>query len=179
MANAPIIYPRLWSSTAGTFPCPLRATQSDGSATLVAGHFVQVTSNALAAYVADDTAIYGLMNDPSHAATDEAYLSPYGENHNVIDPRGAVFIMNVTDASGTVGSGSTAQSNVTIGTRYSGFYMSAPATALGIDASDSGTATKNIFQVVALYNTAIAPDGDASTDKNGRVLVKIIDSAIQ
>lgn len=182
MANAPIIYPRLWSSQSG-FPCPLRNTASDGSATLVAGHFCSASLVAgvltLAAYVADGTGIYGLLNDPSHTATEEAYSSIFGENHNVIDPRGAVFIMNITDASGNVGSGSTTHADVAIGTKYSGFYMSSPATALGLDASDSGTATKNLFQVVGYYNTQVAPDGDAAADKNGRVLVQIVGAQIQ
>jgi hypothetical protein len=183
MANAPIIYPRLWSSSSGSFPCPLRATVSDGSATLVAGHFVSASLVAgvltAAAYVADGTGIYGLMLDPSHTATEEAYSSIFGENHNPVDPRGAVFIMNITDASGSVGSGSTTHADVAIGTKYSGFYMSAPATALGIDSSDSGVATKNLFQVVGYYNTQVAPDGDAATDYNGRVLVKIVEAQIQ
>lgn len=184
MPTAPLIYPRLWSSTAGSFPCPLRATVSDGSATLVAGHFVSASLVAgvltAAAYVADGTGIYGLMLDPSHTATEEAYSSPYGENHNPVDPRGAVFIMNITDASGTVGSGSTTHADVAIGTRYSGFYLNTtPATIVGIDSSDSGTATKNLFQVVGYYNTQVAPDGDAATDYNGRVLVKIVDAQIQ
>lgn len=191
MASAPIIYPRLWTSSSAAFPCPLRNPASDGSATLVAGHFVSASLVAgvltLAAYVADGTGIYGLMNDPSHTSTEEAYSSIYGENHNPIDPKGAVFIMNITDASGTVGSGSTTHANVTLGSFYSGFYMSSPATALGLDASDSatapvvtaGTATKCIFEVVGYYNTSIASDGDASTDYNGRVLVRLLDSAIQ
>lgn len=185
MATAPLIYPRLWSSNGGPFPCPLRNTASDGSATLVAGHFVSASLVAgvltLAAYVADGVGIYGLMGDPSHTSTEEAYSSPFGENHNVISPVGAVFIANLTDASGTTAGGSTTHADVTLGLRYSGFYLNSGGvtTKLGIDASDVGVATKNLFKIVGFYNTQIAPDGDAATDYNGRVLVQIVDTQIQ
>lgn len=174
MANAPISRPRLHQNHGGAFPAITRSVQGDGSNTFAQQQFVKMSSGSLAAYVADDTGIYGLTPDKSHAATDEPYSAPYAENHNVIDPRGATFLMNITDASGNVGSGSTTQGDVTIGTLYSGTYLATVDTsALGLDASDSGTATKNIFRVEALW-----PD-DASTDKNGRVLVTILGSAVQ
>lgn len=174
MANAPITRPKLHQSRGGSFPAQTRSVQGDGSNTFVAQQFVKMSSGSLAAYVADDTGLYGLTPDKSHASTDEAYTAPYAENHNVIDPRSALFIMNISDASGNVGSGTTTQGDVTIGTLYSGVYLAATDTsALAVDASDSGTATKNIFRVEALW-----PE-DATTDKNGRVIVSIIDSAIQ
>ncbi len=177
MANAPLTYPRVFDTSNPWVQ--QRAPLADASNTFVAGQFVNVASGALAAYAADDIIIYGLAIDPSHAATDEAYASPFGQNHNVVDPRNTRFIMNITDGSGSVGSGTTTHAAVAIGTLYSGTYLSAPATILGLDASDSGTATKNIFKVEALYNTQIDPGGDASSDKNGRVIVSIIPSAIQ
>lgn len=176
--NAPIIYPRLWSNH-GQFPGIQREAVGDGSNTFVGQQFVRVATGALVAYAADDVNVYGLTIDGSHAATDEAYLTPFGENHNPIDPRNARFIANISDASGTVGSGSTTHANITLGALYSGVYLSSPTTAFAIDASDSGTSTKHIFKPVAYYNTSIAPDGDASTDYNGRVIFEVIQSGCQ
>lgn len=179
MANAPIIFPRVFQTAAPWVQ--QTAAQPDGSNTFVAGHFVKLSSGNLAPYVADDTGIYGLSLDASHASTDTPDVAPFGENHNPAGLRGVTFLMNVTDASGTVGSGSTRQQDVTVGTLYSGFYMATVlgGVALAVDASDSGTATKNIFKVVGLYSTTLASDGDAAGDFNGRVLVQVLDTAIQ
>ena len=172
MANAPITKPTLFQAL-NPDRC-LRPSKGDASATFEAQQFVLLTSGSLATYVADDVAIYGLTEDGSKTATTEPYDSLYSQNHNVIDPTGCTFIMNITDASGTVGSGSTTQADVTVGTRYSARYLASPyTTTLGIDAADSGTATKNLFQVTGLVAA------DASTDYNGRVYVKVIASAIQ
>src|SRR5688572_19273616 len=180
MAQAPISRPRLFQSPGTPFPGMLRAVLSDSSNSFSAGQFLKVSSGALAAYVADDVAIYGLSLDDSHTSTSEPYTAPYGENHNPVGLSGAYFLMNITDASGNVGSGSTTLADVTIGSRYSARYLASVDTAaLALDASDVGTATKNLFQVVAKYNDTDYPDGDAAADFNGRVIVKVIDSAIQ
>lgn len=174
MANAPIQRPRLHQSPGTPWPGLQLSALSDSSNTFTAGQFLKVASGVLAPYVADDTGIVGLCQDPSHAATDEPYTAPFGENHNVIGLRGAIFVMNITDGSGTVGSGSTAQSDVTIGALYSARYLGSIDTGcLALDASDSGTATKNIFRVVAKWPQ------DAAADFNGRVMVQILDTAIQ
>jgi len=180
MATAPISRPRVFSAPGAAY-LKTRTQQSDGSNSFSNGQFVKISSGDLAAYVADDTGIYGLTPDNSHASTDEPYTAPWSELHSVIDPSGGtLFIMNITDGSGNVGSGSTTLADVSIGTRYSARYLaSVDTTALGVDASDSGTATKNIFQVVDKYINTKYPDGDAAADFNGRVLVKVIDSAIQ
>ncbi len=181
MATAPINRPRVYNAPGTPWPGLARPFQSNGGNTFSASQFVSLTSTILAAYVADGTAIYGLVVDDSHTATSEPYASPYGLNHNCVDPRGQQFIMNITDASGNVGSGSTTLGDVVVGTLYSARYLASVDTAaLGVDASDSGTATKNIFKVEDLYLKGTKyPDGDLVTDFNGRVIVSIIATAIQ
>ncbi len=179
MATAPLNFPKLFNNGTRPWSTVLPAV-TDGSNTFVGGQIVKISSGALAAYVADDTLIYGLTQDSSTTSTTEPYLSPNGDLHSPIALSGQVLIMNITDGSGTVGSGSTTQADVTIGTLYSGHYLGTVNTSiLGLDASDSGTATKNIFRVVGFYNTTLAADGDASTTYNGRVLVQVIPTALQ
>lgn len=182
--QAPLARPYLFQAPGTPWAGVLKPSLGDGGNTFSNNQFVKVSSGALAAYVADDTAIYGLTTDPSHTSTSEPYTAPYRENHNPIQLTGNRFMMNVTDGSGTVGSGSTTLNDVTIATLYSARYLGTVDTGcLAIDASDSGTATKNIFKVVAKYlSTATGgqyPDGDASDAFNGRVIVEVISSAIQ
>lgn len=184
MATAPIIYPHVYSdgATPWTMQTPAlpNYTTDDTTYPFVPGQFLKAVSGTLRPYVSDDTAIYGLSLDASHSATAEPYASPFGTLHNPVALRGNRFIMNISDAAGDVGSGSTTQGDVTLGTLYSGVYLASPyGTILALDASDFGAATKNIFQAIAFYNTTLASDGDASTDFNGRVIVQILSTAIQ
>jgi hypothetical protein len=182
--QAPLSRPALWQSPGTPFATTLPAI-TDSSNTFSYSQFVKLSSGVLAAYVADDTGIYGLTPDASHTATDEPYTAPYGQFHNPIALRGQTFLMNITDGSGTVGSGSTTLANVTIGSMYSARYLGSIDTGcLAIDASDSGSATKHIFKVVGKFlNTASTggtfPNGDASDDYNGRVMVSVIEAGIQ
>jgi hypothetical protein len=178
--QAPLIPPTLFNAPGTPWPALKRAQLSDGSNTINANSIVKVSSGNLAAYAADDTAVYGLMTDASTTSTTEPYLSPNGEYHAPIDPRGQQFMMNITDGSGTVGSGSTTLNDVTIGTLYSARYLgTVQTTFLAIDASDTGTATKHIFKVEAKVTSPTFADGDATDDYNGRVIVSIIATAIQ
>lgn len=181
--QAPISRPYLWQSPGTPFATTLPAI-TDGGNTFSNNQFVKVSSGALAAYVADDTAIYGLTPDASHTSTSEPYTAPYGEFHNPIALAGQTFLMNITDGSGNVGSGSTTLANVSIGSLYSARYLATLDTScVAIDASDSGSATKHIFKVVAKFQSTATggafPNGDATDDYNGRVMVQVIPSAIQ
>jgi hypothetical protein len=178
MANAPVRNPELKYSVGTTSPALTLPGVSDGGNTITAGSFVNIVTTTgvttLVKYVADDIILYGFCPDKNHATTDEAYTAPYGAIHNVRALRGARFLMNLTDGSGTVGSGSTRQQDVAVGTLYSARYCASPYTGvLAVDASDSGTATKHIFKVESLW-----PE-DAVGDLNGRVIVSILETAIQ
>lgn len=178
--QAPLGFPQLFDSPGVAFPATKRAQLSDGSNTIPAQSWVRVASGVLIAYAADDVSVYGLMTDGSTTSTTEPYLSPNGEYHAPLDPRGQEFMMNITDGSGNVGSGSTTINDVTIGAFYSARYLATFNTAiLAVDASDTGTATKNIFEVVAKVQAPTFVGGDATDDYNGRVIVRILGSAIQ
>lgn len=181
--QAPISRPYTWQSPGKPYTTTLPAL-SDSSNSFSYSQFVKVSSGALAAYVADDTAIYGLTPDASHTATTEPYEAPYGQFHNPIALSGQTFLMNITDGSGNVGSGSTTLNDVSIGTLYSARYLATLDTScVAIDASDTGTATKHIFKVVGKFQSTATggafPNGDATDDYNGRVMVQVIPSAIQ
>jgi hypothetical protein len=189
MANAPIGFPRL-ISTRGPWVQQREAQPNyttDATKPFVAGQFVLLTSGVLVPYIDNQgtpsVALYGLSLDASTLPVNnpEPYSTPFGQNHNPVSLyNGARFIMNVTDGSGTVGSGTTTQAAVTIGTFYQGRYLTGYPTVLGINAAASGTTTSYPFKVVGLYTTASGySDGDASGDFNGRVIVEINTACIQ
>lgn len=172
MASAPVRPPELKFSVGTTHPALTLPSVTDGSNTFLAQQFVVNTSGALVKYAADGALLFGLSPDKSHVVTDEPYTAPYGEIHNVRALRGARFLMNLTDASGTVGSGTTTQATAVVGTSYSGIYLASPYTnILAIDVS--GTGSNKAFKVESLW-----PE-DASGDFNGRVIVSVNDSFIQ
>lgn len=207
MANAPITTPRLFShiraQASFTRPRVIDAQVSaQGVTSFYPGQFVVNVSNILNPFIDGGTGtgsttgyayygsatgtgslvLLGLATDASHLTTDETYTNIFGNYHNVIDPSGATFLMNITDGAGTVGSAGsgTAQSNVTVGTAYGGRYMNTGNLAvLGINSQNTTAADGAIFKVVALYNSNIAVDGDASADFNGRVLVQVLGTGIQ
>lgn len=174
MATAPIGRPALKYSRTGSFPAQTRTAQIDNGSSNVfdTQQFVVLTTGKLAKFAADGALIWGLSPDKNHAPTDEPYTQPYGSVHNSIDPRGATWLMNITDNSGTVGSGSTTQAAVTVGTAYSAVYLGSVDTGcLAVDASGSGS--NKIWKVVGLW-----PE-DLTTDFNGRVLVENVSTGIQ
>ncbi len=181
MAQAPIGRPKLFQSPGTSTPGLSRGQKSDGGNTFGAGAFTVLKGLTLVAYTATDAAVWGLSPDSSHAATDEPYTQPFGENHNAIDPNGALFVMNLTDATGQVGVGTnTRLQDVTIGARYSAVYLSSVDTlALGINVPSKGTDASNIFQVVDKLDSATYIGYDAVDDTNGRVVVKLISTGIQ
>lgn len=173
MASAPIGRPALKYSRGNITPALTRVAQVDNGSSNVfdTQQFVVLTSGKLAKYAADGALIWGLSPDKNHAPTDEPYTQPYGSVHNAIDPRGATFLMNGTDSSGTVGSGTTTQAAFTIGTAYSSVYLGSGDTGcLAVAASGGSNA---LFKVVGYW-----PE-DATTDFNGRLLVELVSTGIQ
>ncbi len=187
MATAPIGRPKLYQSVGTSSPGLLKAQKSDGGNTFAAGSFTVLKGLTLVAYTAADTAVYGLSTDASHAATDEPYTAPFGENHNPVDPAGQLFMMNVTNATGQVGAGLTTigDTDCVIGGFYSAVALSSVDTlAFGLNLvsktlNSAGTNATNIFQIVDKFDGATYVGGDASTDYNGRVIVKVAPNGLQ
>lgn len=179
MAAAPIIYPTVWRPKNPNVGVNQLRSLGDGSNTIAAQQFVLNTSSAWVKYASAGIIVAGLCLDASHTATEEPFNALYGENHNPIDPRSCFFLMNLTDGSGTEGSGSTTHADVVLG-RYCGAIYGATTTAsLMINAATdvvTPTSASGLFwKVVDFYNTALTGngEGDASTDFNGRVVVDI------
>lgn len=147
--------------------------QVDGTNSFQSQQFLTLQSGALRQTAATDTQVYGLSLDGSHSSTDEPYTAPFGETHNLIDPAGELFMMNLAGATATSGSGG-AQTSVTVGGRYN---LSAPGSGVMANLQCLNTASSSAtgaFQISALYSNDVYPDGDANTDTNGRVLVRVV-----
>lgn len=164
MATAPINKPTLVQSSQ-TWP-QTRAEVTDASNAFAALQFVKLDSGALAECASEDTVVYGLTPDASHTATAEPYTAPFGQLHSPIDVQGAEFLVNITDGSGAVGSGSTTQADVTVGTAYG--LLLGSSTYDGIAFLNKDDTTNDFFRVERLWA------GDATTDFNGRVVCSIV-----
>lgn len=181
---APIIYPTIWKPRQPNTSPGLLGTLGDGSNTILKNQFVLNTSGAWVKYAAAGIIVAGLCLDASHAATDEPFNALYGENHNPVDPRTCTFLMNLTDNSGTEGSGTTTQGSVVLGKYYAAIYGGTTTGALMINLTTAAVTAASVggvfWKVVGLYNSTLTGfDGDASADFNGRVIVEIDQIGLQ
>lgn len=148
--------------------CPVqRAPQTcDSTNTPKAYQFCFLSSGLLRAVQTDGTTVYGLaVADGTSSATASIVDYPFGTTLYPQDVRNTFFLVNITDGSGTVGSGTTTQAAVSVGTSYALIYGTTGYTDVQmLDASDT---TNKFFTVVAKYAE------DATADFNGRVIASI------
>lgn len=166
---APIVLPTV-ANLQPPFPC--RQEQTNGDNTYNALSFVYLTSGALAKVATAATACYGLCPDQSHASTDSPVDAIWGQRHSCIDPNKAQFVVNVTTTGGTIGSSTTTQSDVSIGTGY-GVYVQSGGSYDGYAFLNGADTTNDFFRVVGYYTA------DATDDYNGRVIVEVVNAVIQ
>lgn len=182
---APIILPTVWKPRTPNGVVGQLDVLGDGSNTILKQQFVLNTSGAWIKYAAAGIIVAGLMLDASTTATAEPFNALYGENHNPIDPRTCQFLMNLTDNSGTEGSGTTTAGSVVLGQYYACRYGGTTTAALMINlttgAVTAASAGGVFWKVVGIYNTTTTGngDGDASADFNGRVIVEIDQIGLQ
>lgn len=177
MATAPINRPRAYQYLQGATPS-FRPTLNDNNASAFKAYqFVYTSGNAAATVLNQCTAaqfppvVYGLaVEDASATGTGAANIPPatlYAGTTSCCDVNDTLFVVNITDASGTIGSGSTTQASVTIGTTYQMVYAGTGDTATQM-LNAAGTNVSNAFFRVE----GVFPD-DASTVFNGRVIVSL------
>jgi len=147
-----------------------RAKQPYSSASAFkAGQFVVLGSGVLAKVAAGGGTVYGLALEDSVATT----VTPpdtlnYGTANfytNPLDVQDTYFLVNITDGSGTVGSGTTTQAAVSVGTSYQIIYGGTGYT--DVQMLNAASSTTPFFKVAALYSK------DATADFNGRVICSI------
>lgn len=152
--------------------------------------FVKLTSGFLAVNASTDVLTWGLTIQPSAASTDVPPAQVYYPYTSawVLNPTGVLFVINITDGSGNIGSGTTTQGDVTVGTQY-GLRVLTSGTYSGYSFLDAANTTNKFFQVEGYYSRTgyqgastslgtVYPDGDLSTDKNGRVIVSLLPAVI-
>jgi hypothetical protein len=164
----------------------------DGGNSFKAGALVQIAAGVLVA-VPSTTAglnhasqyVYGQTPDDSKAAGLKPPDAFFGENHYCFDIAPGEIEMNITNAAGGVGDAVTNNgaagpqlSAVTIGAAYGiKFGATNYAVVHFVDLSktvDDGTAGNNtVVRVVGIV------EGQALTDYNGRVRVKILPRCVQ
>lgn len=170
MAQAPVQKPKLYKTQLPWVQ--QRASVGDGSNTFTAQTFVKVASGVLALVADSGAAIFGLTIDASHASTDEPYTAPFSENHNVIDPRNQLFLLNLMETSKAVGTGSVTAGSLVIGGQFgiATFGTAGYTTVQGLNYSDT---TNKVFQIEEFFSD------DVAADLNGRLVVSVLPAAIQ
>ena len=151
-----------------------KGPQPNGATAFTARSFVKLASGVLTPFVSADTACFGQAPGPSHDSADLPPVSLHANMHWCFDPKDAIFIVNITDASGNVGqaNGAPQLSEVVIGTSYN-LLRPTTGTYTGYQMLNVDTTAAPFFKVVGIY------PNQSLSDYNGLVLVKIVESIIQ
>ena len=149
---------------------------TDGGNSFTASSLVVVTAAALVLVATAGTAIYGLSPDSSHLSTDVPPTALFGQNHYPFDLKGRTLILNATDGTvghiGTANDGSYTSLGLAVGQQF-GILTPTTGAYAGYQLLDTSNTTQKLFTVVGIHPQS------ATTDINPRVLVKVLDSAIQ
>lgn len=151
-----------------------RPPVSDGSNPIKAGHIVVVANGVLRTAIQSDTAVWGQTPDDAKAPTDKPPVAFFGENHYCFDLADAEIEINVTDDTGVVGAGGPALSTVVIGS-LACLRMGVTAGFTDIQFADikQPPVGSTVLRIIGI------PEGQAMSDTNGRVRVKILPAALQ
>lgn len=151
-----------------------KGPQPNGATAFLQRSFVKLASGVLTPCVSADTSCFGQAPGPSHDSTDLPPVSLHTNMHWVFDPKDAIFIVNITDATGHVGeaNGAPQLSEVVIGTSYN-ILRPTSGTYVGYQFLNVDLSAAPFFKVVGIY------PNQALTDFNGLVLVKIVETIIQ
>lgn len=147
-----------------------KGPQPNGGTAFLARSFVKLSSGVLVPCATGDTTCYGQAPSASKSSTDMPPTSLHGNLHWVFNPRDAEFVVNITDGSGHLGAsnGAPQLSEVVVGNEYNLYTNADGYQMLNVD----GTNAK-FFRVLSIY------PGQALTDYNGLVLVKLLDTVVQ
>lgn len=175
MANAPVNRPRAYQYLQGGTPS-FRPTLAVNVA-VKAYQFVYATGNASATTLTACSAaqfppvVYGLsVEDGSATGTGLANIPPavlYAGTISACDVNDTLFVVNITDGSGTIGSGTTTQAAVTVGNTYQMIYAGSGDTNTQMLNAAGTNASNAFFKVEGVF-----PD-DGPTLFNGRVIVSL------
>ena len=173
--QTPIFMPVIYQEGANNMTTQ-KGPITDGSNSFTASSLVVVTSAALVLVATAGTAIYGLSPDGSHLSTDVPPTALFGEDHYPFDLRGRTLVMNATDGTvghiGTSSDGSYTSLSLAVGQQF-GILTPTTGAYTGYQLIDTSNTTQKLFTVVGLHPSS------ATTDINPRVLVKVIDAALQ
>lgn len=166
MATAPINRPVAIQNDQNT-AFSQRAKQPYSSSTAFKERqFVYLSSGNLTKVAAGGTSVYGLALEDAAASTANPPDVLYPSVSSPLDVKDTYFLVNITDGSGTVGSGTTTQAAVSVGTSYELVYGGTGYT--DVQMLNAAATTNNFFKVEAKYPK------DASSDYNGRVICSIV-----
>lgn len=171
-AAIPVGMPKPLKYGSNDMPIVLAKLKANSSTAFVSGQFVETTGSApnqkLTSCTASESSprVTGWAQEDAAASTTIPPTALYGDYSSVLSVKDTLFVVNVTDASGHVGSTSTTQADVTIGTSYELVYGETGYTSIPM--VNKAATTDAFFKVVGYW-----PE-DATTDFNGRVICSIV-----
>ena len=170
MATAPINSPRPIEYIGNDTPITRAKAPAASGTAFKAFQFVK-TPTGLTKLSAADTTVFGLSQEDAATATTYPPDALYFQYTNVFDVRNTFFLVNITDNTGTIGSGSTTQGDVAIGNSYSLIYGASPYS--NTQMLNATNTIDKFFKVEAFWPQ------DSSTTFNGRVLASVVAATIQ
>lgn len=173
MATAPINSPRPIEYIGNDTPITRAKAPAASGTAFKAFQFVK-TPTALTKLSAGDTTVFGLSQEDAATSTTYPPDALYFQYTNVFDVRNTFFLVNITDGSGTIGSGSTTQADVAIGSSYPLIYGGAGSgTYANVQMLNAASNSNPFFKVEAFWPQ------DLTTTFNGRVLASVVAATIQ
>jgi hypothetical protein len=160
MATAPINRPNPIQFPKGT-PVGLPQINATSSNAFLSQQFLTLSSGAYTKTLDAAGTSAALSQEDSASTATNPPDALYGNRTSALSIDDVVFVVNITDASGTIGSGSTRQQDVTIGSSYA--MVSSTGAYANVQMLNAATSSPAFFKVLGYY------PADATSDYNGRV----------
>jgi len=165
MATAPINKPNPIQFPKGT-PVGLPQINAASATAFKSQQFLTLTSGTYTKTAAAAGTSAALSQEDSASTSANPPDTLYGNRTSALSIDDVVFLVNITDASGTIGSGSTRQQDITVGNSYA--MVSSTGAYADIQMLNAATSSPAFFKVQALYPL------DATSTFNGRVLCTFV-----
>lgn len=165
MATAPINKPNPIQFPKGT-PVGLGQITASSATAFKSQQFLSLSSGSYVKTADAAGTCAAFSQEDSAATSTNPPDALYGNKTTALNVQDVVFLVNITDGSGTIGGGSTRQQDVSIGSSYA--MVSSTGAYADIQMLNAATGSPAFFKVIGFDSR------DATSDYNGRVFATIV-----